>query len=85
MQRNTLKSTKVLQCHLWVEPSRALPFSQPEFSENAKMIATFGQREGKGLGSELQGDPKPVTLPMKLDRFGVGYQPTKKVVNESYD
>ncbi|KAJ1426532.1 G-patch domain [Sesbania bispinosa] len=37
-------------------------------------MAKNGYQEGKGLGSQLQGDKRPVTLPEKFDRLGLGYE-----------
>lgn len=40
----------------------------------ARIMAKNGYQEGKGLGSQLQGDKRPVTLPEKFDRLGLGYE-----------
>ncbi|KAJ1383799.1 G-patch domain [Sesbania bispinosa] len=40
----------------------------------ARIMSKNGYQEGKGLGSQLQGDKRPMTLPEKFDRLGLGYE-----------
>ena len=37
-----------------------------------------GARAGKGLGKQLQGMLRPITIIKKNDRFGLGYKPDRR-------
>ena len=43
-----------------------------------RQVPDKGAQAGKGLGKQLQGMLRPITVIQKKDKFGVGYKPNRQ-------